>query len=60
VLLFSVWLRTTCQASGSEKLSTSKKSVSYASVRVVLVMSEPVRVVFIGSLRVFIFVVRRI
>ncbi|WP_246765785.1 hypothetical protein, partial [Pseudomonas syringae] len=60
VLLFSVWLRTTCEASDSEKLSTSKKSVSYASVRVVLVMSEPVRIVFIRLLRVFIFVVQGI
>ena len=58
--MFFVWLRTTCEASGSEKLSTPKKSVSYVSVRVVLVMSEPVRIVFIGLLRVFIFVVQRI
>ncbi|WP_205948602.1 hypothetical protein, partial [Pseudomonas viridiflava] len=43
------------QGSSSEKLSTPKKSVSYASVRVVLVVSEPVRIVFIGLLRVFLF-----
>ena len=38
-------------------MSTPKKSVGCVSVRVVLVMSEPLRLVFIGVLRVFILVV---
>ena len=54
VLLFSAWSRGLRLA----KRSTPKKSVSCVSVRVVLVMSEPIRLVFIGLLHFVIFVVR--
>ncbi len=40
--------------------STPKKSVGCASVRVVLVMSEPLRLVFIGLSLVFVLVVPEI
>jgi hypothetical protein len=54
VLLFSAWSR----GLRLTKRSTPKKSVSCVSVRVVLVMSEPIRLVFIGLLPFVIFVVR--
>jgi len=55
VLLFSARSRSLSLT----KRSTPKKSVSCVSVRLVLVMSEPIRLVFIGLLRFFIFVVRK-
>ena len=55
VLLFSAGSSGLCLT----KRSTPKKSVSCVSVRVVLVMSEPIRLVFIGLLRFVIFVVRK-
>ena len=59
VLLFSGRLRGSLSRP-SEKRSTPKKSVSCASVRVVLVMSEPYMLFLLGYCIFFVFVVTEI